>query len=177
MLAGADSFTVALRVDETQALLTEVPPVYHTQINDVLLAALVQACAVWSDQPTLLVDLEGHGREELFADVDLSRTVGWFTSLIQCGWLRVGPGAACGRSRSSCAWRPPGSIWCALPGPRLSAVQTAAAEASFSYLGRLIGSRRKGVWGWRGVQWSSQSPAEPRQSVGDQWGQTGGSCT
>ena len=29
----------------------------------------------------VLIDLEGHGREEIFADVDLSRTVGWFTSL------------------------------------------------------------------------------------------------
>src|SRR5215813_6957071 len=28
-----------------------------------------------------LIDLEGHGREELFEDVDLTHTVGWFTSL------------------------------------------------------------------------------------------------
>ncbi|HEY0735126.1 MAG TPA: condensation domain-containing protein, partial [Herpetosiphonaceae bacterium] len=52
-----------------------------TQINDVLLTALAQACASWTGAATLLVDLEGHGREELFADVDLTRTVGWFTAL------------------------------------------------------------------------------------------------
>ncbi|RMF35671.1 MAG: non-ribosomal peptide synthetase, partial [Chloroflexi bacterium] len=42
--------------------------------------ALAQAVAKWTGSPTLLVALEGHGREELFDDVDLSRTVGWFTT-------------------------------------------------------------------------------------------------
>ena len=41
-------------------------------------------------QPAVLLDLEGHGREEVFADVDLSRTVGWFTSLFP---VRLDPGA------------------------------------------------------------------------------------
>ena len=59
-------------------------------INDVLLTGLVLAIADWcrrrgrgagSAGHAVLVDLEGHGREEVFADVDLSRTVGWFTSL------------------------------------------------------------------------------------------------
>src|SRR5262249_48205447 len=49
------------------------------QINDVLLTALAEAWADWSGNDVLLVDLEGHGREELH-DVDLSRTVGWFTT-------------------------------------------------------------------------------------------------
>ncbi|MGH8773264.1 MAG: condensation domain-containing protein, partial [Burkholderiales bacterium] len=56
-------------------------PVYHTQINDVLLTALVQSFERWTGERALLLDLEGHGREELFAEVDLSRTVGWFTTL------------------------------------------------------------------------------------------------
>jgi non-ribosomal peptide synthase protein (TIGR01720 family) len=58
-----------------------VPAVYHTQINDVLLTGLVEAFAPWTGRRCLLVDLEGHGREALFADLDVSRTVGWFTSL------------------------------------------------------------------------------------------------
>src|SRR6185503_20884979 len=37
--------------------------------------------AAWNNTPVLRVDLEGHGREDLFEDVDLSRTVGWFTTL------------------------------------------------------------------------------------------------
>lgn len=80
--------SVALSVEETQALLHEVPSAYRTQINDVLLTALVQAFAEWTKERfsygdttrSLLVELEGHGREEIFDDVNLSRTVGWFTT-------------------------------------------------------------------------------------------------
>ncbi len=61
--------------------MQDVPSVYNTQINDVLLTALIQSFAQWTGERSLLVDLEGHGREDLFEDVDLSRTVGWFTTL------------------------------------------------------------------------------------------------
>jgi amino acid adenylation domain-containing protein/non-ribosomal peptide synthase protein (TIGR01720 family) len=67
--------------DQTQELLQEVPGVYHTQINDVLLAVLWEANRRWKGERSLGVELEGHGREEIFAAVDLSRTVGWFTSI------------------------------------------------------------------------------------------------
>ena len=79
--ASAHTVEVLLRPEETQALLQEVPKAYHTQIQEALLTALVQACAPWTGKQHLLVDLEGHGREDLFEGVDLSRTVGWFTSL------------------------------------------------------------------------------------------------
>jgi non-ribosomal peptide synthase protein (TIGR01720 family) len=65
----------------TDVLLHEVPQAYHTQMNDVLLTALVQAFANWTGQSRLLFDLEGHGREDIGADVDISRTVGWFTTI------------------------------------------------------------------------------------------------
>jgi amino acid adenylation domain-containing protein/non-ribosomal peptide synthase protein (TIGR01720 family) len=67
--------------DETRALLQDVPAAYHTQINDVLLAALAQALTGWTGGRAVAVTLEGHGREDLFEGVDLSRTTGWFTSL------------------------------------------------------------------------------------------------
>ncbi|ROP36112.1 non-ribosomal peptide synthase protein (TIGR01720 family)/amino acid adenylation domain-containing protein [Saccharothrix texasensis] len=73
--------TVRLTAAETDALLRDVPGVYRTQVNDVLLTALGRVLADWTGRPRVLVDLEGHGREELFADVDLSRTVGWFTTV------------------------------------------------------------------------------------------------
>ncbi len=72
---------VSLNEDDTRALLQEIPVAYRAQIQEVLLAALARAFEGWSGEPRLLVDLEGHGREELFADVDLSRTAGWFTTL------------------------------------------------------------------------------------------------
>jgi NRPS condensation-like uncharacterized protein len=71
--------SLSLSVTETQSLLREVPEVYHTQINDVLLTALAQSFSRWTGERSLLVKLEGHGREPLFEGVDLSRTVGWFT--------------------------------------------------------------------------------------------------
>ena len=85
----AGHLTLTLPAQSTAALLTRVPAAFHAGINDVLLTALAVALAQWGRRrgraggagQAVLVDLEGHGREELFEDVDLSRTVGWFTSL------------------------------------------------------------------------------------------------
>ncbi len=79
-VASSAEVSVSLSVEQTGALLTEVPQAYQTQINDVLLTALVQSFARWTGEPTLLIGLEGHGREEIFEDIDISRTLGWFTS-------------------------------------------------------------------------------------------------
>ncbi|MEH2159809.1 MAG: amino acid adenylation domain-containing protein [Nostoc sp.] len=73
--------SISLSAEQTRTLLQDVPVAYNTQINDVLLTALVQSFAGWTGYDSLLIELEGHGREDLFEDVDLSRTVGWFTSL------------------------------------------------------------------------------------------------
>jgi non-ribosomal peptide synthase protein (TIGR01720 family) len=80
IFASSRTVSVFLTEEQTRTLLQEVPKAYHTQINDVLLTALVQSFAKYTGSKSLLIDLEGHGREELFAGVDLSRTVGWFTS-------------------------------------------------------------------------------------------------
>ncbi len=80
-VASLQSLSVALSAAATRALLQEAPRAYRTQINDLLLAALALAFGGWTGSPRLLVELEGHGREELFADLDLSRTVGWFTAI------------------------------------------------------------------------------------------------
>ena len=79
--ASVKTITLALDADATKTLLQEVPAVYNTQINDVLLAALTQAMGCWLGAGWLLVDLEGHGREEIAEGLDLSHTVGWFTSI------------------------------------------------------------------------------------------------
>lgn len=75
------SLSVYLPEDETRRLLHEVPKAYRTEINDVLLAALGQAIARWSIQSSVIIDLEGHGREEVMDGADASGTVGWFTSV------------------------------------------------------------------------------------------------
>ncbi|WP_375475181.1 amino acid adenylation domain-containing protein [uncultured Nostoc sp.] len=78
---SAASVSVKLSVEETQTFLGTVNEAYNTQINDMLLSALILSLAQWAGNSTVVIDLEGHGREELFEDVDLSRTVGWFTTL------------------------------------------------------------------------------------------------
>lgn len=94
---SAREVMTSLSIEETRALLQDVPKAYHTQINDVLLTALAQAFSGWTGQQGLLINLEGHGRENLFADLDATRTVGWFTSLFPVDLdvdERSAPGAA-----------------------------------------------------------------------------------
>ncbi|MDQ1592735.1 MAG: hypothetical protein QOG71_3362 [Pyrinomonadaceae bacterium] len=79
--ASASVVSVALSAEETHALLHEAPEVYHTQSNDLLLTALAKALTKWSGRASLSLALEGHGREEIAEDLDLSRTVGWFTTI------------------------------------------------------------------------------------------------
>jgi non-ribosomal peptide synthase protein (TIGR01720 family) len=79
--ASARTVSMSLSPEQTHVLLSEVPKAYHTQINDVLLTALVQTFTQWTGNSCLLVNLEGHGREDILPGVDLSRTVGWFTTI------------------------------------------------------------------------------------------------
>lgn len=65
----------------TRLLTRRAPGVYRARAHDVLVAALAVALSEWTGHPEVVVDVEGHGREDLFADVDLSRTVGWFTAV------------------------------------------------------------------------------------------------
>ncbi|TBV02400.1 non-ribosomal peptide synthase/polyketide synthase, partial [Stutzerimonas kirkiae] len=70
-----------LNKDQTQKLLQQAPQAYRTQVNDLLLTALARVIGRWTGRSDVLVRLEGHGREDLFEDIDLTRTVGWFTSM------------------------------------------------------------------------------------------------
>uniref|UniRef100_UPI001428A884 non-ribosomal peptide synthetase n=1 Tax=Streptomyces hygroscopicus TaxID=1912 RepID=UPI001428A884 len=85
---------LTLPAEQTSALLTTVPAAFHARMNDVLLSAFAAAVAQWRARRgraggPVLVNLEGHGREELHEGVDLSRTVGWFTTLFP---VRLDPG-------------------------------------------------------------------------------------
>lgn len=74
---------VSFRLTEeiTKQLLTEVHAAFNTKINDVLLAALWLAAHKQFGHEMVKVDLEGHGREPVDPAVNISRTVGWFTSI------------------------------------------------------------------------------------------------
>ena len=107
-LTGADTVanerlrTVTVGPDVTAALLNEIPAKFHAGVNDVLLTALAVALArhrrdLGQDQTFAHIELEGHGREGQFVagsagfEPDLSRTVGWFTTLFP---VTVDPGTA-----------------------------------------------------------------------------------
>ncbi|MFG2145017.1 non-ribosomal peptide synthase/polyketide synthase [Streptomyces sp. NPDC048696] len=166
--ASARSLTVSLPASVTEAVLTRVPAAFNAGVNDVLLTALALASLSGRDRPQgepVLVEVEGHGRhEELVDGVDLSRTLGWFTSVHP---VRIEPGAV--------DWD---DLWQAGPAvgdvlkrakEQLRAVpdqglghgllrylnpQTAPAMAAlplpqigFNYLGRFDGSGRSADWG------------------------------
>jgi non-ribosomal peptide synthase protein (TIGR01720 family) len=75
-----DGIEVTLDEADTAALLRAAPTAYRTRVNDVLLAALATALARWTGRDRVAVTLEGHGREDVL-DLDVSRTVGWFTTM------------------------------------------------------------------------------------------------
>ena len=79
--ASTQKVSVALTVDETRSLLQDVPGVYNTRMDEVLLTALGQALSQWTGMTAITIDLEHHGRDEIAIDTDVSRTVGWFTAL------------------------------------------------------------------------------------------------
>ncbi|KAF3469839.1 hypothetical protein GL259_30300 [Streptomyces sp. Tu 3180] len=93
--AGARSLTLSLPADRTAPLLTDVPAAFHGGVDDVLLTGLALAVAQWrrrrglGEDAAVLVDLEGHGREDVVGGADLSRTVGWFTTVYP---VRLDPG-------------------------------------------------------------------------------------
>ncbi|MFF4054731.1 amino acid adenylation domain-containing protein [Streptomyces sp. NPDC001668] len=79
--ATTRSLRLTLEADVAGPLLGSVPAAFRAGPQDVLLAGLALALAARQDVPHVLVDVEGHGREEFTPGLELSRTVGWFTSL------------------------------------------------------------------------------------------------
>ncbi|MFF5205889.1 non-ribosomal peptide synthase/polyketide synthase [Streptosporangium sp. NPDC000396] len=106
VMGTAGHVRLSLSAERTTPLLTVVPSAFHAGVNDVLLTALSLAVGQWrsrrgSAESAVLVSLEAHGREEIVDGIDLSRTVGWFTSLFpvrldpdELDWAEVAAGGA-----------------------------------------------------------------------------------
>ncbi|MBV9110939.1 MAG: non-ribosomal peptide synthetase, partial [Gemmatimonadetes bacterium] len=77
----AEHVDVTLGQEETRGLLADAHVAYQTTPPELMLAAVARAVRGWTGARAVLVDVEGHGREDLFDGVDLSRTVGWFTAI------------------------------------------------------------------------------------------------
>ncbi|HEX4722553.1 MAG TPA: amino acid adenylation domain-containing protein [Pseudonocardiaceae bacterium] len=122
------SITVPLDTSTTKALLRDVPAVYHTQINDVLLTALAHVLGGWTGRDRVLVDLEGHGREDIIDGIDLSRTVGWFTTMFPVALPTRPHWAESIKAAKECLR--------AIPNHGIGYGARTTAEVSFNYLGR-----------------------------------------
>ena len=102
--ATAGHLSVELDAETTRMLLGAVPAAFHAGVHDILVIAFGLAVAQFlgAGAAPVGIDVEGHGRaEELGLDVDLSRTVGWFTtkypvslSVGGLGWAQVIAGDA-----------------------------------------------------------------------------------
>jgi len=78
----AASVWVRLNTEDTDFLLREAAAPYRTDVNALLLTALALTLSAWNRTQAVRIDVEGHGRvDELFEDMDLSRSVGWFTAV------------------------------------------------------------------------------------------------
>ncbi|MBB6342368.1 amino acid adenylation domain-containing protein/non-ribosomal peptide synthase protein (TIGR01720 family) [Pseudomonas fluvialis] len=86
---------LSLEAGFTRDLLQAGQRAYRLRADELLLTALSRALCSWSEQPALTLHLESHGRAPLFEDIDLSRSVGWFTSLYP---VRLQPEAELGAS-------------------------------------------------------------------------------
>ncbi|HEY2739905.1 MAG TPA: condensation domain-containing protein, partial [Thermoanaerobaculia bacterium] len=163
-----------LTADETSDLLQTVPSVYHNRIDEALLSALARTLAGWTGSPRVRVDLEGHGREPIFAEddeLDTSRTVGWFTAIhpviLEAG--TADPGAALVSAKERLRAVPGRGVGYGLlrhlgggEAARLLAAAP-AAEISFNYLGQL-GQLDAASSGGRSLFRSSAAPAGPPRS-------------
>ncbi|MFI8191819.1 amino acid adenylation domain-containing protein [Streptomyces sp. NPDC085946] len=159
--------------DVVGPLLTTVPAAFHCGVEDVLLTALGLAVAAWrrdrgdDTADGVLVDVEGHGREDVVPGADVSRTLGWFTTLHpvridpgRVAWAEVTSGAprlgdAVKRVKEQVCAAPDGGIGFGLlrhlaPGCREVLARLGTPQIGFNYLGRFAapGAPLGGGPGW-----------------------------
>ncbi|MGW4488941.1 non-ribosomal peptide synthase/polyketide synthase [Amycolatopsis sp. NPDC004368] len=186
--SGSAALSLTLPPEVTEPLLGRVPAALRATVNDVLLTGLALAVADWrrrhgaGEGTATLVDLEGHGREdELAGGGDLSRTVGWFTSVVPvcldlgeldlADALAGGPAArvALARVRAELDAAPVAGTGFGLlrhlnpvTGPELAALP--APEIEFNYMGR-FGHADGGDWEYAPEGEAADLGADPGKRV------------
>jgi len=77
----SESVEIILSEVETQTFLSQPQRAYRADSESTLLAALGRALGDWHQGDATRILVESHGREAMCDDQDLTRTVGWFTSI------------------------------------------------------------------------------------------------
>ncbi|WP_165968135.1 non-ribosomal peptide synthetase [Saccharopolyspora elongata] len=183
-VAGVRSLNVSLPAEQTAALLTRVPAAFFAGVDDVLLTALALAVRHHTGSPGgVLVDVEGHGRhEEVVQGIDLTRTVGWFTTLhpvllnpSELDWAEIttgGPalGTALKQVKEQLRAIPDHGLGYGLlrylnPDTAPELVRPASPQIAFNYLGR-FSAPAGGEWAWAPEADALGGGADPRLGVG-----------
>ncbi|WP_432140461.1 amino acid adenylation domain-containing protein [Streptomyces sp. bgisy084] len=163
--------TLGLPTERLEPLLTTVPAAFHANVNDVLLTGFALAVLEWrrrrGDRSAsgVLVDLEGHGREDILEGADLSATAGWFTSLYPAllapaavDWAELraggpGVGAALKAVKEQLRALPGNGVSYGMlrylnPGTAPRLAELPAPRLGFNYLGRFAaaGGSDGGLW-------------------------------
>ena len=178
---------LVLPKEQAAALLTQVPARFHAEINDVLLTGLALAVADWRLRHGMhgggtVIELEGHGREQITPDLELSRTVGWFTSAFpvcldpgELDWDEVwagGPavGKALKRVKEQLRALPDHGLGYGLlryinpqTGPELA--RLARPQIGFNYMGRFATTDAAGDWSLTGDDALVRTGADPRMPL------------
>ena len=173
LVGDAGRVEAVLDAEDTAALLGPAHAAFGTQANDLLLCALARALRAETGCHAVRIDIEGHGREPPDERVDLSRTVGWFTSLAPLrltlpeagGWSAPDPGEDIRAVKEQLRRRPRGGgIGYGLLRyvSRAPALQDQpAAPVLFNYLGQFDGMAGGVVAGEAGI--GAGPPRSPRQ--------------
>ncbi|WP_344977602.1 condensation domain-containing protein, partial [Salinactinospora qingdaonensis] len=142
LVASQGSVSVGVSGEVTAALVREVAGVVRARVDEVLLAVVGRVVCGWVGG-RVVVDVEGHGREELFAGVDVSRTVGWFTSVFPVVVADAGEWSDQVRGVKEAVRAVPhrgvgfGALrYLGSPEQREVVAGVPAAQVSFNYLGR-----------------------------------------
>ena len=176
MAGTAEVVRVALEEEQTRALLQEVPQAYRMQLPEVLLTGLAGAYGEWKGREGVVIDLEGHGREEMGGGgLDVTRTVGWFTTIypvvLRVEWRRGDAGRALREVKEQMRRIPQRGVGYGLlryvrgEEEVERRLRRRAAELSFNYLGQLDQVlEEKGVFGGAGESAGRMHSAQGRRS-------------
>ena len=177
-VGSVDIVRTRLSAERTRALLTSVPVAYQARINEVLLAALGQALAPWMRAGTVVVEVEAHGRDAAPDTMDLSRTVGWFTTFypVRLDVADDDPGGTLKRVKEELRGVPSGGLGYGLlrylaEGDVAARVRgEARPDVSFNYLGQFDRTLRADAGRWEPAGESAgpmHDPGESRENLID----------
>ncbi|WP_341479330.1 amino acid adenylation domain-containing protein, partial [Clostridium gasigenes] len=81
IVKNSEMIEFSISDSKTKDLLRSINKAYDTRINEILLTVLGISVASWTGEEKVLVDIEAHGREDIDKNIDITRTLGWFTSI------------------------------------------------------------------------------------------------